>query len=46
MTALCEYDLDELTDIVIALGEKKYRAGQIMRHVTAFDGFGEYSDVP
>lgn len=46
MTALCEYDINELTDIVLELGEKKYRAGQLMRHITAFDCFEEYTDIP
>ena len=43
---LCEFDKAELIDIVTSLGEPRYRAGQIMRHVTAFDSFEQYTDLP
>lgn len=46
MTPLAEYSLDELSEIVTSLGEPKYRAKQIMRHVVSFDGFDEYTDIP
>lgn len=43
---LSDFDLDELTKIVTDLGEPKYRAKQLMRHITAFDSFDEYTDIP
>lgn len=43
---LCEYTLAELEKIVIDYGEPKYRAKQLMRHITAFDCFDEYTDIP
>lgn len=46
MTALCEFGLSELIDVVAAMGEPKYRAKQLMRHITAYDSFDEYTDIP
>lgn len=46
MTALCDNTLDELTSIVEGLGEPKYRAKQLMRHIVAFDSYDEYTDIP
>ncbi len=43
---LCENTLEDLTEIVIGSGEPKYRAKQLMSHVTAYDSFDEYTDVP
>lgn len=45
-TPLAGLTLDELTDTIVGMGEQKYRAKQIYRHVTAYDGFDEYTDVP
>ncbi len=45
-TALCEFDLTELTALVESEGEPKYRAKQILRHVTAYDPFDGYTDLP
>lgn len=45
-TPLCEFTLGELEKIVESYGEPKYRAKQLMRHVVAFDGFDEYTDLP
>ncbi len=46
MTALCEYDLSELEAITERLGEKKYRAKQLARHIAAYDSFDEFTDLP
>lgn len=43
---LSDFNLDELTEIVSELGEPKYRARQLLRHITAFDSFDEYTDIP
>ncbi|MCH5165173.1 MAG: 23S rRNA (adenine(2503)-C(2))-methyltransferase RlmN [Clostridiales bacterium] len=45
-TPLCDFDMDELTTLVENLGEQKYRAKQLMRHIVAFDCFDEYTDLP
>ena len=45
-TPLCDLNLDELTQVVLSLGQPKYRAKQIMRHVVAYDSFDEYTDLP
>lgn len=45
-TPLCDLDLDELEKTVCDFGEPKYRAKQLMRHITSFDGFDEYTDIP
>ncbi len=45
-TPLAEFTMDELTTLVSSCGEPKYRAAQLMRHITAFDAFSEYSDLP
>ncbi|MCH5351705.1 MAG: 23S rRNA (adenine(2503)-C(2))-methyltransferase RlmN [Clostridiales bacterium] len=44
--ALSDFSLSELEEIVAAAGEKKYRAGQLMRHIVAYDSFDEYTDLP
>lgn len=46
MTALCDNTLDELTALAEGLGEPKYRAKQLMRHIVAFDSYDEYTDIP
>ena len=46
MTTLAEYTLDELSEIVQGLGEQKYRAKQLMRHIVAYDPFDEYTNIP
>ncbi len=46
MTALSEFTLDELTALVETMGEPKYRAKQLMRHIVAFDSYDEYTDIP
>ena len=43
---LADLDMSELTDVVISLGEPKYRAKQIMRHIVAYDSYDEYTDIP
>lgn len=43
---LCELTLDELTELAVSYGQPKYRGKQIMRHVTAYDSFDEYTDLP
>lgn len=43
---LCQFDMGELAEIVQASGEPKYRAKQLMRHITAYDSFDEYTDLP
>ena len=45
-TPLCDFSLDKLTELIVGLGEPKYRAKQIMRHIVAFDSFDEYTDIP
>lgn len=45
-TALCEFGLSELYEIVEKSGEPKYRAKQLMRHITAYDSYEEYTDLP
>lgn len=45
-TPLSDFDLDELTALIESYGEPKYRAKQIMRHITSFDDYDEYIDVP
>lgn len=45
-TPLCEFILDELTELVQSYGQPKYRAKQIMRHVVQYDSFDEYTDIP
>ena len=45
-TPLAQFNMSELTDIVVGMGEPKYRAKQLMRHIVAFDGFDEYTDIP
>ena len=45
MTALSEFTLDELTALVETMGEPKYRAKQLMRHIVAFDSYDEYTDI-
>ncbi len=46
MIALAEHTLDELSETVQKLGEQKYRAKQLMRHIAAYDSFDEYTDIP
>lgn len=43
---LCEFNIQELTEIVERFGQPKYRAKQIARHVAAYDDFDEYTDIP
>ncbi len=43
---LADLNISELTEIVLSLGEPKYRAKQIYRHITAYDGYDEYTDIP
>lgn len=45
-TPLSDFGIDELSSLVTGLGEQKYRAKQLMRHIVAFDGFDEYTDLP
>lgn len=45
-TSLAQFSLSELTDIVVGMGEPKYRAKQLMRHIVAYDCFDEYTDIP
>lgn len=45
-TLLCDLSYERLTELVTDMGEPKYRAEQIMRHVTAFDPFDSYTDLP
>lgn len=44
--ALSDFSMPELEMIVSEAGEKKYRAGQLMRHIVAYDSFEEYTDLP
>lgn len=46
MRILADNDLQELEELMISYGQPKYRAKQIMKHITAYDGFDEYTDVP
>ncbi len=46
MTALSEFSMDELKELVISLGQPTYRCKQIMRHVVAYDSYDEYTDIP
>lgn len=43
---LCDFSYDELESMVVEAGEPKYRAGQLARHVAAYDSFDEYTDLP
>ena len=43
---LSDYSLEELERLMIELGEPKYRAKQLMRHIVAYDGFDGYTDIP
>lgn len=43
---LADLTLDELTEVTVALGEKSYRAKQLIKHITAYDSFDEYTDIP
>lgn len=45
-TPLCDLNTEELAELVLRFGQPKYRAKQIMRHVTAYDSFDEYTDLP
>lgn len=45
-TPLCEFTLDELTELVQTYCQPKYRAKQIMGHVVQYDSFDEYTDIP
>lgn len=44
--AICELNIEELTTLVLSLNQQKYRAAQIMRHISAFDSFDDYTDIP
>ncbi len=46
MRPLCDLDHNELTELVSSFGEPKYRATQLMRHISACDKYEEYSDIP
>ncbi len=46
MRPLADFSLEELTELVESMGEKKYRAKQLMRHIVAYDSFDEYTDLP
>ena len=46
MRALSDFSFSELEEIIEAAGEKKYRAGQLMRHIVAYDSYDEFSDLP
>lgn len=46
MRALSELDFTELSELVAALGEKRYRSEQLMRHIVAYDSYDEYTDIP
>ncbi len=43
---LADLSLEELYELVNSFGQPKYRAKQLMRHIVAFDGFSEYTDIP
>ncbi|MCM1367311.1 MAG: 23S rRNA (adenine(2503)-C(2))-methyltransferase RlmN [Roseburia sp.] len=43
---LCDLDIAELEKLISDLGEPKYRAKQLMRHIVAFDSYEEYTDIP
>lgn len=45
-TPLAEYNINGLTELVESLGEPKYRARQLLRHVTSYDAFESYTDMP
>lgn len=45
-TPLCDFTIEELTELMLSYGEKAYRAKQLMRHITAYDAFEEYTDIP
>lgn len=46
MIPLSDFTLDELVSVAERFGQPKYRAKQIFRHVSAYDGFDEYTDIP
>ncbi|MDE5562069.1 MAG: 23S rRNA (adenine(2503)-C(2))-methyltransferase RlmN [Clostridiales bacterium] len=45
-TPLCDFNIDEITALVEKFGQPKYRAKQLMRHISAYDSFDEYTDLP
>ncbi len=45
-TPLCDFDHEKLAELMLSMGEPKYRADQIMRHVVAFDRYDAYTDIP
>ncbi|MDE6029631.1 MAG: 23S rRNA (adenine(2503)-C(2))-methyltransferase RlmN [Clostridiales bacterium] len=45
-TPLCNFNVDEITALVEKYGQPKYRTKQLMRHVSAYDSFDEYTDLP
>ncbi|MCH5162554.1 MAG: 23S rRNA (adenine(2503)-C(2))-methyltransferase RlmN [Clostridiales bacterium] len=45
-TPLCDLQYSELEELVAAAGEPRYRAEQLCRHIVAYDGFEEYTDLP
>lgn len=44
--ALCEFDMNELAELVRSLGEPSYRAKQLMKHIVAYDSYDEFTDIP
>ena len=42
---LADYNLDKLTEIVVSLGEKKFRAGQIYRAIMQGKEIDEITDL-
>ena len=43
---LSDLSPEELERLVAAMGEPKYRAKQLMRHIVAYDSYSEYTDLP
>ena len=46
MKILADLTMDELISLAEKYSQPKYRAEQIMRHITRFDDFSEYTDLP
>lgn len=45
-TPLSDLTAEELQQVVERYGQPKYRAKQLIRHIAAYDDFGEYTDLP
>lgn len=46
MKLLADLDMSGLEQLVASMDEPKYRAKQLMRHITAYDGYDGITDLP